>query len=222
MKLFSAAVLLLAVSALPAQADEYAFSPYVSVFAGGSFASDTDAALEGVDFYKFDTEIGVTFGGALGLQINNWSRVELELSHSSYSVDQVSASGQNWGPTPTAISNTGNVNATYVFANAWFDIKNQSQFTPYIGGGLGVGFFEAGEFGSLAFLPGTEINAKNTEFAFQLGAGLKVDLTDSIAVDVGYRFKNISDVSFDFSSNDSDANGRFSSHNIQVGVAYAF
>lgn len=66
-----------------------------------------------------------------------------------------------------------------VLGNFYFDWANDSSFTPYVGAGLGYGWTNAS--------PGNDKDG----FAYALMAGVAVDLTENIAIDTEYRFRDV-------------------------------
>jgi opacity protein-like surface antigen len=78
------------------------------------------------------------------------------------------------------VSPTGNVSTNMVLANGYYDFKNASAFTPYIGAGIGYGW----EWGS-----GAAVNAQGVAVGF--AAGVAYDMNRNLALDVGYRFHDI-------------------------------
>ncbi|MGQ0486664.1 MAG: outer membrane protein [Hyphomicrobiales bacterium] len=66
-----------------------------------------------------------------------------------------------------------------VLGNLYFDWTNDTSFTPYMGAGLGYGWTNAS--------PGNDKDG----VAYGLMAGVAVDLTDSIVIDAGYRFRDV-------------------------------
>lgn len=58
--------------------------------------------------------------------------------------------------------------------NLFWDIYDFDGLKPYIGGGLGVGFFSQ--------------DSDETGFAWQIGAGLSYHFTQNVAFSAGYRF----------------------------------
>ena len=85
-----------------------------------------------------------------------------------------------------------------VLGNLYFDIPTSSMITPYLGAGVGYGWAE-------------DDAGRNTDgFTYALTAGAAVDLTDNLAADVGYRFRQI--VSGDGAHD----------HEVLVGLRYKF
>jgi outer membrane autotransporter protein len=72
------------------------------------------------------------------------------------------------------------LSTTTVLGNMYFDWANSSAFTPYIGAGLGYGWAN-----------GTGGAVDDSGLAMGLAAGVAVDLTSNVAVDAGYRFRDI-------------------------------
>lgn len=67
---------------------------------------------------------------------------------------------------------------TTVLGNAYLDWTNDSAFTPYVGAGAGYGWADS--------------NAGDDDgFAFALMGGVAVDLSENIALDVGYRYRDV-------------------------------
>ena len=115
---------------------------YVSVFGGASFPSNIKThyvSTGGINYSStLNLKSGYLLGGAIGMQINDMVRGEIELSHSSWkgkSYSYVATTGAN-----DSGSVSGRISATYLLANVWLDMKNESAFTPYAGGGLGGGW----------------------------------------------------------------------------------
>lgn len=74
----------------------------------------------------------------------------------------------------------GSLSTTAVMGNAYFDWANDTMFTPYIGAGVGYGWVD-----------GVGGVADDSGIALGLAAGVSADLTSNIAIDVGYRFRDI-------------------------------
>jgi opacity protein-like surface antigen len=188
----------------------------VSVFAGASFPRDLETVYATTD-YTLGLKTGYLIGGAIGMNVTDMIRGEVELSHSRWDANEVSYAGMVGGP-DTA---DGSIKATYLLANLWGDFENDSSFTPYVGGGAGVGWADGNvTHGGAPFGHGDG----EMGFAFQVGAGVKFDLTDNVLVDLGYRYKSILNIDFDDTSGvfgpwkDGDVN----SHNVQLGLTFNF
>ena len=195
---------------------------YVNVFAGASLPGDWTFD-EITPFFPVHDIIslntGYVFGGAVGVGITDAMRAEIELSHAQWkSADSFYSSGEGGHHLPA----DGSVNATYVMANGWFDLKNDSAFTPYIGGGVGAAWLngDVGFFGQdNGFGP-----SNRAALAYQLGAGVKFDVNEKVALDVAYRYKSIVGGKNDNlnATYSGFENADLNTHNIQVGLTYKF
>jgi opacity protein-like surface antigen len=71
------------------------------------------------------------------------------------------------------------ISTTTLLGNAYLDFANDTMFTPYVGAGVGYGW----------------VNGKGTPdksgLALGAAAGVAVDLTTNLSIDVGYRFRDI-------------------------------
>ncbi len=89
-----------------------------------------------------------------------------------------------------------------LFFNAYFDFKNDYPVTPYVGAGLGIGFVDSKSTGDIEYTLGdarysgsSSTGYKlNTNFAWNVGAGVAWELTDTFALDLGYRFAGLGKV----------------------------
>lgn len=187
---------------------------YVSLFGGVSFLEDVDSLYNGEEDYSVEAKTGYIFGGAVGMMVWDPLRLEVEVSYAQWDADEVSSDDAGFQDEEA----DGDMDALFLLGNAWFDIDTGTSFKPYLGGGAGVAWADAD-----TNFRGADEGYGDGElgFAFQLGGGLKVDLTEHVALDIGYRFKGILDVDL----NDSDGGGvyegaDFYSHNIQGGVTF--
>jgi opacity protein-like surface antigen len=212
--------LLLTASSSFAEDPASGFRPYVSLFAGGSLPGRLHARSANYNgSYGFELNPGYIIGADIGIHITDQLRAELELSRASYQ------SNGKWHGTIDGQNGTrahGDIRATYLLANAWLDMPTNSSFTPYIGGGAGIGWIG----GNLGVFSGSYgIGAeKSAGFAFQLGVGVKTELSSNLSLDLGYRFKDI--IGAKASNNNSGATDwdqlNLTSHNIQLGLTYNF
>lgn len=75
------------------------------------------------------------------------------------------------------------LDAYSVLVNGYFDLPLDSFIKPYIGGGIGYGWAEASRGG---------VSIDDDGLAFAGMAGVSVDMTEQMTLDVGYKFRNIS------------------------------
>jgi opacity protein-like surface antigen len=103
------------------------------------------------------------FGGGVGLQINDYLRTDIRADWAG-----------NYDVAPGA-----DMSITTVTGNIYFDWANDSAFTPYLGAGLGWGWAN-----------GDGVPDDNG-LTYSLMAGVGIDVTESVTVDVGYRMREV-------------------------------
>jgi opacity protein-like surface antigen len=189
----------------------HAASTYVSLFGGGSILNNP--GLKGVarthsTTYQFqsttsvDTKFktGYVLGGNWGVDWGTF-RTELELAFhqnksnstahvvTQYMLGYVTAGGYPYtmasmdAQVPASLT----LHAYSLMANAWYDFHDldlPGGLTPYIGGGIGGAQVQmSGRLNSI------KLYEKNQfVFAWQVGAGASVPLTDSLKLFVDYRY----------------------------------
>ena len=187
---------------------------YVSLFAGTNQFADIDTDYYGSD-YSVDTDSGLVVGLTFGRRINDTLRVEGELSFASGDAVSYTYGGSNYD-----YDASGDIDATYLLVNVWYDVPTSGPLGYYVGGGLGLAKLDADtSFNGSTFGYGPG----ETAVAGQIGAGVIYDISDTMAIDVGYRFKATGSVDFD----DNDGSGVYKdanvqSHSLQVGLTYNF
>lgn len=184
---------------------------YLSVFGGGQWASSIEGD-DGDQIFDFDSDMGWLVGAAVGAHFTDNLRGEIELSTGAVALTGLSIDGVDAG----SISD-GSASATYLLGNLWFDIPTGSGFTPYIGGGLGASYVTAE--GTADDIPYT-VDMAGWGWAYQVGAGVKFDVADNVALDLGYRFKAAVDAQLE--GNGDDAVVNLNSHVLQIGVTVGF
>ena len=197
----------------------HGYKPYVSLFGGASILTKNPNATLTTPFSASADALmnnpGYIIGGAVGIDWGNQVRTELELSHARWTSDtaRVYISGTTFD-TPAQ----SDVSATYLLGNAWLDLTQGSKLTPYIGGGLGIGWANVNAATDTPFV--THFNASG--LAFQLGAGVRFDVSDNVSIDAGYRFKDIVGLNYSSDTPMALTDTSLASHNFQVGLTLKF
>lgn len=118
-----------------------------------------------------------------------------------------------------ADSTSGHIKAVTGMANAFYDLRTPTLFTPYVGGGLGTAWVD---FNSVSPAVAGRIDDNDWAFAWQLMAGLSYAIAPRMDVFGGYRYFDIGEASVRSANlGDVDVDG-LASHNIEVGVRYRF
>lgn len=119
--------------------------------------------------YGFDVALGYDFGNGLML--------EGQLGYGAADLASISVEGY---PAIGLVSGSGTT--TYAMLNAWYGF-DLGGITPFIGGGVGLAYMTQD-----ATYTTTGMDDEATALAGQLGAGVAVDLTDSIELVGRYRY----------------------------------
>ncbi|MDA8870508.1 outer membrane beta-barrel protein [Rhizobiaceae bacterium] len=157
---------------------------------------------------------------AIGFDNREGMRAEIEAGYSQFDIDDhtVVALGNERFEGDAAF---GKTNVTTVMANAYYDVAF-GKLRPYVGAGLGVARVEFDKLGvQVAGSPLTALDTDAYGFAWQIGAGVGYDLTDNIALELGYRLSGIQGL--DFGAVDGTVSrDQFLSHTVTTGVRYSF
>ena len=97
--------------------------------------------------------------------------------------------------------------------NGYYDFKNSSKFTPYLGVGVGAG--EVVMNNEIR-----KIEKSGVGFAYQVGTWIDYSINEKIAIGLKYRYFSMPDIKF------NDAYGPvtmdYSSHTLYAGVRFYF
>lgn len=187
---------------------------------------------------------GFVLGGNAGVEWGNGLRTELELAfrqhnskkrahlkthfHSMYRT--LTTSGEGGAPYITTITSDHSRNsdvasnirlrAWSLMANAWYDFDLGLPVTPYVGGGIGLAQVKiSGD------LDGARLWEKNDSvFAWQVGAGASMPISDSAKLFVDYRYFSAADAHLKLAPgyNGGSIDADFNSHSLLVGVRFNF
>lgn len=141
----------------------YASENYIAL--SGGMWSPTSSSTIDYNIQPLDISYGAGWqlGAAIGVGTESGFRLENELTYMH----------------APAKSYSENMYALAWMLNAWWDIRNGTRFTPYLGGGVGVAR------GSMAS-PGPVDNSGSC-VAYQLGGGVDFQLIKGWSLDLGYR-----------------------------------
>lgn len=214
------------------EASASGYKPYVSVFGGAAILTKnphgtlttSDGTSDGASVDLLMNNPGYIIGGAVGVDWGNKIRTEIELSHARWTSDKyryATFDGSNAGTSQAS----SDVSATYLLGNAWLDLSQGSRITPYVGGGVGIGWASVNAFTNSSG-PFANESFSATGLAFQIGAGVRFDLSENVVIDAGYRFKDI--VGLNYPSYNGGlyigtlTDTSLASHNFQVGLTFKF
>lgn len=134
---------------------------------------------------------GYILNGGIGVDLENGFRVEGEINYGTTYVGKVTGTGNaaTFGTTFTG----GNMSILSFMGNLAYDFPNQSQFTPFIFGGLGM----AGMYANDLQADNTVIADSNDYvFAMQGGVGVSFQLDELTTLEATYKYFETQDPEF--------------------------
>lgn len=218
----AAAIVLSAAGSAAAQIADESRGLYLRLDTGWSFSRDL-----GQDFGDIDVGDTPLVGGGVGYRLNRYLRGDLTLSYrGGYEIEE---SGSSAG---VSASMEGDVSALTGMASLYADApKLLDMVTPYVGGGIGVSRNSVDDLDIStggATIVSIDGDSK-TSFAWQVGAGLGVDVAPNWIVDLGYRYVDLGEVQTGdtvtvggVSATGGRSTGDLTAHEIQLGVRYQF
>ena len=174
---------------------------YISGNLGAVILNDSDiddGPLSGE--FTFDT--GVGFVGALGSSLQNDGRVEVELGYRKNDFDETKIDGLGKADID------GDITSLSLMGNAYYDISTEGSFSPYIGAGLGFANIEA-DLDDVG-------DEDDTVFAYQFILGGSFASSETLSVDLQYRYFATDDPEFD------GLDAEYSTHNVMIGLRRSF
>lgn len=224
------AIILATLAASPALSDGHAAAEsdtglYGFTFLGATSLQDPtfSGSIAGApqDVETFFEDSSINFGIGIGRSLPTLGegfRGELELSYSDSDIDNTNFSG-NALPQEDA---NGGISTTRFLASIYRDFSNESAFTPYIGGGLGVAFTDL----DISYGPGVTLNESDENLSAQIVLGGSYELTDQLALTTDLRFTRDFDVESSRLSPTGDLTGTVSDDidnvSLNLGLRFAF
>lgn len=182
---------------------------------GASFTTRSDNEGTG-NLNNFEYDTGYAIYGAVGIDLNNSFRIEVEGSYSSNSLKSISGIANSTGFTTGNIE--GDVSSLSFMSNVAYDMVNETRLTPFIFGGAGL----AGIFANGITAGGVAIaDDIDWVFALQGGAGVSFDINERMSLEALYKYFETTDPEF------ADGNGNpftseYASHSLLFGARYKF
>ena len=164
------------------------------------------------------------FGVAIGYRLSDAFRGELEFSRHQYDLREF------WRASTNAVSPaTGEVTFNNTMISGYYDYLNDSQFTPYIGAGVGATLLEVDRAANFASggVSGSQLESRSSLSGEQwvpsimLSAGSTYDLNEQLSLDLAYRALFTGDVAGTHDNRTGSSDEIFS-HNALFGLMYSF
>ena len=164
------------------------------------------------------------FGVAVGYRLSDAIRGEVEFSRHQYDLKEFYDRGAN-----TLSEAAGEVTFNTTMISGYYDYLNDSQFTPYIGAGVGATLLEVDRAANFASggVSGSQLESRSSLSGEQwvpsimLSAGSTYDLNEQLSLDLAYRALFTGDVAGTHDNRTGSSDEIFS-HNALFGLMYSF
>ncbi len=140
-------------------------------------------------------ENGVSAAAAVGFGYPSGTRTELEYRYSAPLIPSVSSISAVNSLIGAPEGGVGNLTTHLLFSNAYYDFKNTSPVTPFIGFGVGGAFVSNG------------LGQSDAAFAYQAKAGIEASLSETLSLGVEYSYARSRQLVFGPSDDDFTADG---------------
>lgn len=198
---------IVALTAIAPEANAQVSRLYLAGYMGLNVFRDLEFKESSADLSgEIQPEHGTSFAGALGLRLSENLRAEAEIMYGQTNFETLNLSTGSSSGIDGEISNwTGLLNVYYDFDVPW-------TVQPFIGGGIGYGFFDSDIQNSSGLAPNTVDDAST--FVWQIGGGLKYRMAPDLALTGSYRYINSLDL--EIGTYDIDYNN----HEFRIGLEY--
>lgn len=161
-KILLVAGALMAPLAGSAMAADYTPAVPSEVDTNTGFYLRSDVGASFLRWNAFNNDTGLIAAVGAGYQWNDYLRTDITGQW---------AGGYNTG-------SAGTIHTTKVLGNAYLDLANSTPFTPYVGAGIGYGWAYGDSY------------AQTSGLALAAHAGIAYNITNNLALDVGYHYIN--------------------------------
>ena len=134
-------------------------------------------------YQKAEMNGGSEKGSVLGLGVS----LGTDLSYSSSLPVRLETEYLYHGNQTFSVGNQNHdISAHSIMGNIFLDLQTDTEFTPYVGGGLGVAHLK-----DHVTVGNTITRDKRWNLAWNLGGGIAWGLSESLALDLGYRYMDL-------------------------------
>jgi len=190
-RIFAVFVFVIVFSTFPFNSASAQTGLYVGVFGGYAFSPDASLSYSYYDYYyhnyynrEYDVDVqdSAVFGFKFGYTPPRlkFLSLEFEYSHLNPDVDKTALPYAD----PSFAITEGDVKLNNFMFNVIAKYP-EGKIHPYIGLGLGFSYID---WSLSTSSPVHSISNDDTVFAWQMLAGVEIDLTKNFALDIGYRF----------------------------------
>ena len=186
---------------------------YGSVGAGAALLNDTSTSVGGVSL-STEYSTGFLITGAVGRFFDRF-RGELELNYMQSDLDKITVSGFG---VAGSVSADGDVSATSLMVNGYYEFDTGTAWSPYLGGGIGGANVSVNDVGANGV---TLLDDSATVLAYQAKAGIAYRFNENIDGTFGYRYFATDDLDMSAFGTSFTLDGP-ESHNFEIAVRFRF
>ena len=221
-----AVLLLAALAAFPgaAPAAEGESGPYVLVGSGFGIVGDLETDL-GPDTADIEYDDAGLADLSLGWRVLRFLRVEANVNYRQHHIANVDGEGVDGFP------HKGDLHVLGALGNVILDYPLGAQIErdslpygiPYVG--VGVGLLWTKPRAEIRTTPERKIRGEDTQFAWNVLAGVDVPITRRVGLQVGYRYLEALDASWKLrvgASNTGDVDAPYRAHEGRVGIRIGY
>lgn len=211
---------------------------YLSAKGGYSFmkSSKSDTKYKFIDIkddYDLDSKIknNYNLGGALGYDFYTKYSVPIRTEIEFMTRGKNNNETKNISNDQKHITEMANqLRLNSLMLNAYYDFKNSTSFTPYIGAGIGVVQLkntlnmQLTDTQKPSAIQKYTLKAKSKNIAWSLSAGIQYAITQNFDIDLSYRYFNAGNYTANYKEDKKEINSKFKieSNDILLSVAYRF
>jgi len=187
---------------------------YVGLSGGLTFLADSDISGASSGSLEFDAGFGgnvaLGYQPAIAMQPFSSMRFEVEGGYHSNSLDTSTIGA-------VTTNGSGNMSAWTYMANAYYDFRNSTGWTPYVGAGAGMADVHLSRSSGAG-----NTDSEDNVFAWQLMAGMAYSPANTPLIDwvLGYRFLDTNDANFNTATSRIEA--EYQSHSVEAGMRLRF
>ena len=155
--------------------------------------------------YRTTFSTGVPLNAAVGYDFGD-ARTEFAIGYENYGIDTITVGTTKYKASD--YTDSANGSAWTFMANGYMNLARGNDITPYAMGGIGFAKLKES-----AKVSGVTVSSDETNFTWQIGAGIGFKLSKNVTGDLGYRYLKPTGL---------DYNGSINMHHILAGVRYGF
>lgn len=181
-----------------------------------------DQELLSLDRKKSDTVGGFRLAYGLIFPVGD-SKLRTEIEYGYNGKAKLDGTTSVIGLPTVKINYHSHIKSQFIMANVYYDFNTGTEWTPYIGGGLGWAKVKA-ENGLSVGKESDSISKSKNNFAWNLTAGIAYNFNQNFALDASYRYVDYgkSEPSFSDAVENTRTKNKVKSNEFNLGFRYSF